>query len=366
MAASSASSETLFSMTAFNHMMHMKLSSSNYLVWREQMLLVLDFHTLSAHVAADATPPPALITVAGKSSPNPDAAAWFDKDQKAVLLIKSSLTEEAAAEVLGLKGARDIWTALEQAYSNASVERIHSLRDSLRLIKKGTSSSLHGTETPTVAFNAQQLRGSSRGSHSGRGSYSSGRGSSRGRGRGQQQRRPPHCQLCRTNGHYASACPELHSFASKAPSDESLVKAFHAQCHVTDDSPDWRADSGSSQHIDLSSLVVTSFLDEPSFVSTVEHHRSPSTTSMPSSDTNMLPPFNFFEAESNAPAQQHVSETTSPVHEPTMSTDPTPVSGPETSSPNTATSSGPASASVLDHSTSAHPMQTRSKAGKIS
>ncbi|PWA91410.1 hypothetical protein CTI12_AA080840 [Artemisia annua] len=357
MAASSASSETLFSMTAFNHMMHMKLSSSNYLVWREQMLLVLDFHTLSAHVAADATPPPALITVAGKSSPNPDAAAWFDKDQKAVLLIKSSLTEEAAAEVLGLKGARDIWTALEQAYSNASVERIHSLRDSLRLIKKG-------------------------------------RGSSRGRGRGQQQRRPPHCQLCRTNGHYASACPELHSFASKAPSDESLVKAFHAQCHVTDDSPDWRADSGatdymvpptdsvhnstpykgnncvvfgngSSQHIDLSSLVVTSFLDEPSFVSTVEHHRSPSTTSMPSSDTNMLPPFNFFEAESNAPAQQHVSETTSPVHEPTMSTDPTPVSGPENSSPNTATSSGPASASVLDQSTSAHPMQTRSKADVI-
>lgn len=251
------------------------------------MLLVLDFHTLSAHVAADASPPPALITVDGKSSPNPDATAWFDKDKKAVLLIKSSLTEEAAAEVLGLKGARDIWTALEQAYSNASVERIHSLRDSLRLIKKGTSSvteysrrfktlcdqlaaighpvdemdrlhwylcglgpayevfsttirttrsspkfrdlvaqaesqelfiqSLHGTETPTVAFNAQQLRGSSRGSHSGRGSYSSGRGSSRGRGRGQQQRRTPHCQLCRTNGYYASACPELPRLLPMSP-----------------------------------------------------------------------------------------------------------------------------------------------------
>ena len=293
-----SSSETPFSMHSFSHMMHMKLSSSNYLVWREQILLVLSFHKLSDHVSGDLSPPPATVTVSDKTVPNPDAVAWSDNDQKAVLLIKSSLSEEAAAEVLGLKSARDIWTALEHAYSNASVERVHSLRDSLRLLKKGTSSvsdfsrrfkslcdqlaaighpvadmdrlhwylcglgpsfevystairtsgktlsfrdlvaqtesqelfiqSMHGGDTPPAAFTAQQARGRGRGSSS-RGS--TGRGYSNGRGRGSsngQNRRAPHCQLCRTNGHYANACPQLSTFASNATTDESLAKAFHA------------------------------------------------------------------------------------------------------------------------------------------
>ncbi|GJV66603.1 zinc finger, CCHC-type containing protein [Tanacetum coccineum] len=62
-----------------------------------------------------------------------------DFDQRAVILLNSSLTEEAAAEVLGLTTAHAIWTALETAYNNSSVERIHSLRDSLRNLSKGTS-----------------------------------------------------------------------------------------------------------------------------------------------------------------------------------------------------------------------------------
>ncbi|KAJ0938485.1 putative RNA-directed DNA polymerase [Helianthus annuus] len=319
MAAPSSSSDTLFSMNAFSHMMNMKLSSSNYLVWREQMLLVLEFHKVTAEVDADASPPSATVTVDDKTTPNPEAAIWTTNDRKAILLIKSALTEEAATEVLGLKTAKDIWQALEHVYSNASVERVHSLRDSLRLLKKGTSTvteysrrfkalcdqlaaighpvaemdrlhwylcglgasyeiyatairtarpppsfrdlvaqtesqelfmqSMHGGETPPVAFQAQQSRGRGRGS-SARGS--SGRGYSNNRGRGSsygQNRRLPHCQLCRTNGHYANACPQLASFASHASTDESLAKAFHAKCHVTDDSPDWGADSGATDYM---------------------------------------------------------------------------------------------------------------------
>ncbi|KAD4982071.1 hypothetical protein E3N88_18742 [Mikania micrantha] len=62
-----------------------------------------------------------------KTLPNPAFDAWNATDQRAIILLQSSLTEEAATEVLGLTSARQIWLALETAYSNASVERIHSL-----------------------------------------------------------------------------------------------------------------------------------------------------------------------------------------------------------------------------------------------
>ena len=49
-----------------------------------------------------------------------------------VLLIQSSLTEEAMAEVIGIQTSRDLWTTLERAYSYQSVERTQNLRDALR------------------------------------------------------------------------------------------------------------------------------------------------------------------------------------------------------------------------------------------
>ncbi|GJT96875.1 retrovirus-related pol polyprotein from transposon RE1 [Tanacetum coccineum] len=52
-------------------------------------------------------------------------------------------------------------------------------------------------------------------------------------GRGRGGRRPPHCQLCRTNGHYASSCPSLHTYASNAAtSDANLAQAFTSQCQL--------------------------------------------------------------------------------------------------------------------------------------
>lgn len=61
-------------------------------------------------------------------------------DQRALILLNSSLTEEAATKILVLSIAHGIWLSLEKAYSNAYVECIHSLRDSLRTITKGTFS----------------------------------------------------------------------------------------------------------------------------------------------------------------------------------------------------------------------------------
>ncbi|PWA84132.1 hypothetical protein CTI12_AA162360 [Artemisia annua] len=76
------------------------------------MTLLLGLHKLSAHIDGS-SPPAETIVVADKTAPNPEFASWTAADQKAALLLLSSLTEEAATE---------------------------SLRDSLQQLTKGASS----------------------------------------------------------------------------------------------------------------------------------------------------------------------------------------------------------------------------------
>nr|GEY88124.1 RNA-directed DNA polymerase, eukaryota [Tanacetum cinerariifolium] len=83
--------------------------------------------------------PSPTITTGTTTSPNPTYATWHGPDQRALILIQSSLSEEAMAEILGHTTARATWCALEAAYSHDSVERMHTLRDSLRQIRKGSS-----------------------------------------------------------------------------------------------------------------------------------------------------------------------------------------------------------------------------------
>ncbi|XP_022033732.1 uncharacterized protein LOC110935668 [Helianthus annuus] len=299
-------------MNSIMHMIALKLTPTNYLYRKNQMIPLFNVQNLSAHINGS-DPPNAEIVDGDKRTPNPLYVAWQTDDQKAVMLLNASLTEEVLGEVIGLPTAYSIWQALEQAFSNTSVDRIQNLRDQLRLISKGTStvadfgrrfkhivdqltavgqpvddaekshlflrglgpgfemfstatrtvkplpslrdiitqaesyeqfhSSIHGTGTPPVAFNANRGRGNRSGGRGYRGSASG--------GRGRGSRRPPHCQLCRENGHYASACPRLSSFAaSNSSTVEDIAKAFHATCNINRSTPDWFvADTSSTDHM---------------------------------------------------------------------------------------------------------------------
>ncbi|GKG05012.1 hypothetical protein Tco_0315399, partial [Tanacetum coccineum] len=100
------------------------------------MLPIFTYKKLIKHIDGTSTAPPSTIVVDGQTVPNPAVAAWNEVDQRAVILLQSSLTKEFAVEVLCLTTARQIWLSLEVAYSNAFVERVHSLRGSLRQLMK--------------------------------------------------------------------------------------------------------------------------------------------------------------------------------------------------------------------------------------
>lgn len=122
------------------HIITIKLSSTNYLLWKNHMTPLFAYQKLSGHLDGTLTQPPPTIISDHKIVPNPALSSWQENDQRVILIFNASLTEESSAEVLGLTNARDIWLALENAYSNSSVERIHSLHNMLRQINKWTTS----------------------------------------------------------------------------------------------------------------------------------------------------------------------------------------------------------------------------------
>lgn len=137
--ASSSSDQTL-SMTTLLHMLTIKFSSTNYLQWKNQVYPLLSHQKLLAHVDGSSTSPSPDLTVDGKVTPNPGYASWLEEDQRVLLLLQSSLTEEAMAKVIGVSTARELWTNLKRVYSYDSIEHTQNLQDTLRQLKKGTLS----------------------------------------------------------------------------------------------------------------------------------------------------------------------------------------------------------------------------------
>ncbi|XP_076951421.1 uncharacterized protein LOC143624760 [Bidens hawaiensis] len=214
------------------------------------------------------SPSPEII-VDGKLSPNPDYASWLEADQRVLLLLQSSfyvrgsrcqplnmptvdalrqlkkgnlfvqdyakkfksLCDQLAAIAQPVKDMDKMhWflCGLGPAFENFSTAQraIYPPPAFRDLLARAESHelfmiSLHCSAIPTAAFAAQHQPSRYRGSSSkGRGRQFSG-----GQGWGKN---PTRCQLCRTEGHYAYACPQLPTFQQQATtySAANLAKAF--------------------------------------------------------------------------------------------------------------------------------------------
>lgn len=126
------SADTLLPINTLMHLITIRLSPSNYLLWKSQLIPLLTHQNLMGHVDGTSCAPPSELLVDDKSSPNPAYSVWLAADQRTVIILHASLTEEAFSEIFGLDTTRQIWVALETAYNNSSVERIQNLRDQLR------------------------------------------------------------------------------------------------------------------------------------------------------------------------------------------------------------------------------------------
>lgn len=101
-------------------MLTIKLPSSNCLLYLNQITSLLLHQKWMSHVDGSSFAPPSKTLIDGKKAPNPTHNAWVELDQKALLILQSSLSEESISKVLGFSSPREVWVALVSDYSHDS------------------------------------------------------------------------------------------------------------------------------------------------------------------------------------------------------------------------------------------------------
>ncbi|XP_010493723.1 PREDICTED: uncharacterized protein LOC104774223 [Camelina sativa] len=122
----------------------LKLTETNYLLWKTQFESFLSSQILLGYVNGD-TPRPSPTTSVKTGdlvteSPNPDFVKWIRNDQIVLAWLFGSLSKEALRSVYGLHTSKEVWMTLAKKFNRVSATRKLDLQRRLYgLMKHGKS-----------------------------------------------------------------------------------------------------------------------------------------------------------------------------------------------------------------------------------
>lgn len=100
------------------------------------MFPLLSYQKLIGYADGSIPKPAPTIVTGEQTTANPAYASWIAADQRALILLQPSLTEEAMAGTLGHDISHVVWKVLKATYRHQSLERTYTRRDSIRHLKK--------------------------------------------------------------------------------------------------------------------------------------------------------------------------------------------------------------------------------------
>ena len=99
----------------------LKLSSSNYLLWKTQFESFLASQSLSGFINGGTPRPSHTVSIRNgdviTEEANPKFLKWIRKDQLVMAWLFGSLTEDALSSVYGLHSAQEVWFSLGKKYN---------------------------------------------------------------------------------------------------------------------------------------------------------------------------------------------------------------------------------------------------------
>ncbi|KAK6141727.1 hypothetical protein DH2020_024529 [Rehmannia glutinosa] len=134
--AQSSSGSSMAEIHPRSQLISIKLTDSNYLLWRQQILAAVTGYGVEGYLTGDQEIPEKFLS--GKSEDetirNPAYHHWLRQDQLLVSWLLSSLTENMLITTVGLKTSKDVWQTLETAFGNQNSAKIMQLQT----LRKGT------------------------------------------------------------------------------------------------------------------------------------------------------------------------------------------------------------------------------------
>jgi hypothetical protein len=115
-----------------HHLVTIKLTCDNYLLWKAQIVPYLRGQHLFGFLDGSRPVPLQSLTITTdgtlKLQPNPDFQAWLIQNQMILSALISSLTENILAYLVKCTTSREVWLTLEcmfTAHSRARTMNIH-------------------------------------------------------------------------------------------------------------------------------------------------------------------------------------------------------------------------------------------------
>ena len=110
------------SLTTIHHLVTIKLTRDNYLLWKAQIVPYLKGQHLFGYLDGSTPTPPQSLTVETNGDiqviQNLDFSHWYFQDQMILSAIISSLSECILAHVVKFNTSRDVWQALERMFTS--------------------------------------------------------------------------------------------------------------------------------------------------------------------------------------------------------------------------------------------------------
>ncbi|GKV27238.1 hypothetical protein SLEP1_g36431 [Rubroshorea leprosula] len=138
-----AKNQNLLTIQSFHQMaslVSVKLSSTNFLLWKSQIFPLIRSAQLIHHLEEEA--PVATISKGGKEELNPDYAIWLNNDGLLTSWLLGTMNEEALSLVVGCDSAFQIWKCLKEHYLASTKEQELHLKGQLVVKRGGDDESL--------------------------------------------------------------------------------------------------------------------------------------------------------------------------------------------------------------------------------
>ncbi|ONI13044.1 hypothetical protein PRUPE_4G199600 [Prunus persica] len=109
-----------------SHFLSLKLTPTNFLLWKTQFEPILISYDLEGLIDGTDTAPSSTVGAGNTSQSNPEFISWHKRDQMLRSWIIASLTEDVMPHIVGTSTSFQAWKALTQAFGSPTNTRLLS------------------------------------------------------------------------------------------------------------------------------------------------------------------------------------------------------------------------------------------------